>query len=321
MPFQNVLGSVAITNSPAVSIIGPSSVALLSGTNILGSVNVGGSIAVLSMPAVQVTPVQFGLSSVVTGQRTMSLSIPFTLASDQPAMIGTMGQKTMSLSVPMTLASDQPAISVSGGGLGSVNILGGSVALLAGTAQVGSVDVRATGTSSVAILAGTAILGSVNVGGGVTVLSMPVNTGRVQTTNPPGLADGASGQMAVDYLGKQIVTTFSARSLSAMGSVALQGTTETVLVAAGGSTVFHDLVMLLIANQSSTFNNVLNIRGALASSILLTIGVPAGASGAYAAIPFTRPIEASGRNMAWTAQLRLTNPNSVFVSAQVVKIV
>lgn len=239
--FHNVLGSVGITNIPAVTIIGPSSVAvtggtigLSAGTAILGSVNVGGGVTVLSMPAAQVTPIQFGLSSVVTGQRTMALSIPFTLASDQPAIavtgaggegsvnvLGTVsvlvtgqpiavsgaagagsvnilggtisllppalvtpvqfglssvvtGQRTMTLSLSVTLASDQPAIAVTGAaGAGSVNVLGGTVGLLAGTAQVGSVDVRATGLSSVALVAGTNILGSVNVGGSIAVLSLP----------------------------------------------------------------------------------------------------------------------------------------------------
>jgi len=273
IPYQNILGSVAITNSPAVSIIGPSSVALLSGTNILGSVNVGGSvtvlslpalaagtailgsvnvggsITVLSMPAVQVTQVQFGLSSVVTGQRTMAASLPVTLASDQPSITVTtsgggsvvvlggsvsligpalvtpaqfglsstvMGQRTMTRSVPVTLASDQPSITVTTSGGGSVVVLGGTVGLIGGDVRrvqfglsstvmgqttpalsvpvvlaanqvLGSVQVSG---GTIQLIAGTAILGSVNVGGSVTVLSMPNPVQQVQF----GLSSATLGQ-------------------------------------------------------------------------------------------------------------------------------
>jgi len=87
-----------------------------------------------------VSPVQFGLSSTVVGQTTPALSVPVVLAANQV--------------------------------LGSVQVSGGTVGLVAGTAQVGSVDVRATGLSSVTVSAGTAIMGSVNVGGSVAVLSL-----------------------------------------------------------------------------------------------------------------------------------------------------
>lgn len=170
IPSQNILGSVGITNIPAVTLIGPSSVAvtnavaLAAGTEILGSVNVGGSIAVLSMPAVQVTPVQFGLSSVVTGQRTMAASLPVTLASDQPSIV----------------------VTTTGGG--SVVVLGGSVALIP-PALVTPVQFGLSSTlvgqttpalSVPVVLAANQVLGSVaisggsvNVGGSVVVLSLP----------------------------------------------------------------------------------------------------------------------------------------------------
>ena len=94
MPFQNVLGSVGITNSLSVSIIGPSSVAvtnpitIAAGVASMGTVNVGGgNITVLSMPAVQVTRVQFGLSSVVVGQQAMGASMPMVLSMSVVAKV------------------------------------------------------------------------------------------------------------------------------------------------------------------------------------------------------------------------------------------
>jgi len=108
-----------------------------------GSVNVlGGSISLIG-PAL-VTPAQFGLSSTVMGQRTMTQSVPVTLASNQPSitvttsgggsvvvlggtvgLIGgdvrrvqfglssaTLGQKAMTTSVPVMLSSDAPFIDV-----------------------------------------------------------------------------------------------------------------------------------------------------------------------------------------------------------------
>jgi len=119
-PFQNVLGSVGITNIPAVTLIGPVSTMVAGG-------------AIQLIPPVPVIQTQFGLSSTIVGQRTMAMSIPVTLASDQPNInvnatltpvevqavqfgfsSATLGQKTMTLSIPVTLASNQPAIPVSG---------------------------------------------------------------------------------------------------------------------------------------------------------------------------------------------------------------
>ena len=250
-----LLAGTAQVGSVDVRATGTSSVALLAGTAILGSVNVGGGVSVLSMPAVQVTPVQFGFSSATLGQKTMTLSIPFTLASDQPAMIGTQGQTTMSLSIPMTLASDQPPLPV----------------------------------------------------GGI-----------VQITNPPAFSDGIRAERALDYLGKTIVWPFAVRGLAAMGTCALQGTTETTLVAAGGSTVYHDLTMLVIAGASSTFSGVAQIRGATGSAILMRVKY--GPSDDVRVV-MSRPMEAPGKNMNWTVQLTQTPPNSVFVTAQVVKLI
>lgn len=180
IPFHNVLGSVGVTSGTisllretaplgsvgisggTISLAAGGTVALLRETSPLGSVGVsGGTVALLretsplgsvniSGGTVNVVPsavqrVQFGLSSVVTGQRTMAASIPVTLASDQP-----------NISVNAT---------VSGGG--SVNVLGGSLRLATGTAVAGSFHISG---GRLQILAGTALMGSVNLAGPVTVV-------------------------------------------------------------------------------------------------------------------------------------------------------
>ena len=109
----------------------------------------------------------------------------------------------------------------------------------------------------------------------------------------------------------------TARGLYALGSCVVSGAAETVLIAPGGSSVFHDLVMFTIANSHSTIPARLMIRGALGSSVLMTVQVPPNGSVTQA---LTRCLEAPGRNMAWTAQKAAVG-GSCYLTAQAVKIV
>lgn len=200
--------TATLSGGGSVVILG-GSVGIVAGTALMGSVNIAGPITALpgdaqvavgGLQAIQIIPVGFGLSSATMGQKTMSQSVPVTLASDQPSITVTaslsgggsvnvlggsvqlippalvtpvqfglssasLGQKTMSASIPVTLASDQPTINVTATveAAGSVNVLGGSISLIRENNPLGSVGV--TG-GTVALLRETSVLGSVNISGG-----------------------------------------------------------------------------------------------------------------------------------------------------------
>lgn len=262
-------------------------------------------------------------------------------------LIGPMGQATGATSLPVVIASNQPPLYVTGsfaaspavqpisgsvvvmgtvtaliaqpvavtGGLGSVNVLGTPTVLIGNQQPIsvagglGSVNVLGTvnvliGGQPIAVT-GAGGLGSVNV----------INSPAVTIVGVPTVDIRASGMSSTTISGTVLTQPFAARGLSAIGSCVISGTTETVFIAPGG-TYFHDLVGLIVANSHSSQPRRVSIRGALGSAVLLTINVMPSDT---VVVPFSSPLEAPARNMAWTAQLALVG-GSTYISAKAIKI-
>lgn len=165
----------------------------------------------------------------------------------------------------------------------------------------------------------TFVAGSVSIVGTVPVTMSPALTpsstfvaGTLTAMGPVTNAEMRASPLAVT-----VQAAATTRGQYALGSCVVSGVVETVLIASGGSTVYHDLTMLLIANSHSTIPARVMVRGALGSAVMLVVNVPPSVT---IPMPLTRCLEAPARNMAWTVQKALVG-GSCYVSAQAVKIV
>jgi hypothetical protein len=97
--------------------------------------------------------------------------------------------------------------------------------------------------------------------------------------------------------------------------ITLTDTTETTLIAAGGTGVYNDLTLLTMSNTSSTVVRV-DIRDDTAGTVRISFELAADGGGVV--IPFTEPFLAGAVNDNWTAQLS-GSVTDVRITAQAVK--
>lgn len=145
----------------------------------------------------------------------------------------------------------------------------------------------------------------------------PVGIGlQARTTNPTAVADADRARAIADKIGRQVVVLSQVRELVTEGAVALTNTTETTVIAAGGSGVFHDLTLLVLSNTSTGALRC-DIRDSTGGTVQFPIMLAPG-GGAVIALPV--PYRQGTANNAWTAQLG-SNPGGgdVRVTMQAVK--
>jgi hypothetical protein len=187
------------------------------------------------------------------------------------------GQQTMANSISVAVASDQANIPVS----------------------------QATASALNAQVVGTVAHDGADSGN-------PVKVGGVaRTTNPTAVAAGDRVDLFADDLGRSVVYPIAPRDGIVVGSrISLTSTTETTLVAATAST-FHDLVMLVMSNESATEVRV-DFRDTTGGTVLFSIDLAGDGGGAV--IPFRVPWPQATVNTNWTAQCS-AGVSTVYVSA------
>ncbi len=148
------------------------------------------------------------------------------------------------------------------------------------------------------------------------VADNPVLTGsEARTTLPGAVADGDAARSMSDDLGRQITYPIVPRDLIVHNRIALTTTSETTLIAAGGAGVFHDLVQIILSNESATEVRV-DIKDNTAGTTRLSIDLAPDGGGAV--IEFKVPLTQALVNDNWTATLSAT-VSTVYITAIAVK--
>ena len=140
-----------------------------------------------------------------------------------------------------------------------------------------------------------------NVSTGTTDNGNPVKVGGVVRTALPN--PGTQGQryeFLVDKFGRLVTLAESDRALVATSTVTVSTTTETTLLTAATSTVFHDLTHLSCTNTSATIVRV-DVRDATAGTVRQSWSL--AASGGGFTTPFRPPWPQTTAANNWTITL------------------
>lgn len=158
------------------------------------------------------------------------------------------------------------------------------------------------------------VRGTTSPGGSIS--DDPITTGsRAATTNPTAVTDGTVVYDMRDKMGRAVVVNEHVRALRVQNTITItNSTTETTLLAAGASGVFHDLTMLVLTNATATAVTV-TLKDATAGTTRGIYDLAAiGAGNSSIILPFpTTLLQATAANN-WTLTLSV---NTVTVHAQV----
>ncbi len=174
------------------------------------------------------------------------------------------------------------------------------------TDGVGRLHVN-VGTGSIADVAVVDEVTLANVGGTVAHDSAdsgnPVKIGgKARTANPTAVADADRVDAMFDDIGRQVVVLSQVRDLVVHQHTQIaSSSSETTILTAGASGVFHDLTQLVITNQTATAVNV-TIKDATSGTTRMVIALPAAAGGGVV-IPFPVPAPQASAANNWTATL------------------
>lgn len=174
--------------------------------------------------------------------------------------------------------------------------------------NVDSTGVAYSGSNPVPVtLANTGSNQNVNlVGGGSD--SMFVRMAR--TTNPTAVSDGADVRAMADKLGRTVMRPVHVRDLIATAYVTLSTGTEATLLAASAGN-FFDLISVIAAN-TSTAAQQLDIRATTAGNIVQTLYIPAQATAGWTP-PVPWPQDNQGNN--WTVDMADVTNSNIIISA------
>jgi hypothetical protein len=90
-------------------------------------------------------------------------------------------------------------------------------------------------------------------------------------------------------------------------------TTEATVLAAGGAGVFHDVVLIVVANTSAATATRVDIRATTGGTVIASVNVVGGAT---AVLPFSVPLSQPAADAAWTAQCSVSTTDvRVFITA------
>lgn len=208
------------------------------------------------------------------------------LTSDLGSLLAKMfpgSAQTTANAMPVSLASDDAQVgakttgsSISAGGSGIIGWLSDAVTQLK-----------------------TLVTGVIAKGGtasGVSVANAPLTIGgRAATTNPiSAVTDGQVVNGMFDKVGRQVVAIGHVRQLIGEVDPTITDASSHTLIAAGGTNVFTDIVLLVMTNSSATTVTVAVTDGTL----VRTYVVPAGGG---IVIP-KGPMTATSSNTAWSIQ-------------------
>jgi hypothetical protein len=176
-------------------------------------------------------------------------------------------------------------------------------------------DVSVTGTVTVDLAANNDVIAAGDVAHDTADSGNPVKIGGVaRTTNPTAVADADRVDIFADDLGRLVGYPVAPRDLWVQNNVTLTNTTETIIIAAGGAGVIHDLMMLVLSNESASEVRV-DIRDDTAGTVRFSIDLAADGGGAV--VKFPGPFKATAADDNWTAQLS-ASVSSVYIFAQAV---
>jgi len=148
---------------------------------------------------------------------------------------------------------------------------------------------------------------------GAAVKGSPVLGGaEARITSQTAVDDGDAVHLQADDQGRLIVTE-SPRDLVKTARIVLTSDTETNLVAATASE-FHDMVCLILSNESATEVRV-DIRDDTAATPVLSVDLAPDGGGAV--LMFSTPFPQGATNDNWTAKLS-TSVSSVYITQQTV---
>ncbi len=208
--------------------------------------------------------------------------------------------------VPMTLAVSNATSTINATLVDSAGAYRGTlpVAVVAGSAAIGSVTVNGSTNSVIAV--GPTLHGVADIG------SAPQKVGGiVMQANPTAEVGGDVTNFRADDIGRQITRPMQVRDLIATAYVSVANGTETTLLAAGGAGVFHDLIKVVLSNNSTAAVGV-NIRAVTGGNIVFHYEIPAnGVVGESLAVPW--PQDATNNN--WTIDLPDITGTTVTASA------
>lgn len=244
------------------------------------------SVNVLTMPAVVVTSITNTIAANVVDSSGVAYS------GSNP--------------VPMTLAVSNATSTINATLVDSAGAYRGTlpVAVVAGSAAIGSVTVNGSTNSVIAV--GATLHGVTDIG------SAPQKVGGiVMQANPTAEVGGDVTNFRADDIGRQLVRPMQVRDLIATAYVSVANGTETTLLAAGGAGVFHDLIKVVLSNNSTAAVGV-DIRCTTAGNIVFHYEIPAnGVVGESLAVPW--PQDATNNN--WTIDLPDITGTTVTASA------
>lgn len=192
--------------------------------------------------------------------------------------------------VPMTLAVSNATSTINATLVDSTGAYRGTlpVAVVAGSAAIGSVTVNGSTNSIIAV--GATLHGVADIG------SAPQKVGGiVMTANPTAESGGDVTNFRADDIGRQINRPIQVRDLIRTAYASLSTNTETTLLTAT-SGAFLDLVWVKFSNTSSGAVTV-DLRDSTAGSIVDTYEIPAnGVVGISMAVPYPQ----GNQGNAWT---------------------
>ena len=140
--------------------------------------------------------------------------------------------------------------------------------------------------------------------------------GVARTTNPTAVDNGDRVGATFDDLGRQVIYPFQVRDLHATASATLANGTAATLLAAGGAGVFHDLVHVTFANNSTVAGNTASVALLADGSIVKTIQVP---NGGTVDLEFTYPLPQAQANTNWSVDMEDITGSTVIIDALFIK--
>jgi hypothetical protein len=254
------------------------------------------------------------------------------------------GQQPMSESIPVVISSNQSQVPVStnieyaedaahvSGDVGAF-VMGvrndSATSLTSANGDYSPISVDAAGRMFVVQPTASALNAQVvgEVAHDAVDSGNPVKVGGVaRTENPTAVDNGDRVNVFCDKVGRQVVVNGQVRQLVARQRTAINNTTETTILTAGGAGVFHDLTLVTLAYgiDSNNINGIIiDIRDATSGTIVLTLQVgptQKATTSSGAVVPFIVPLPQTTANSNWTAQLQ-TSPGSgtVYVSVVAIK--